>query len=849
MNIRNFFYSYTVIFFSVLMISCSSMVKDMKTMEIRYRNHAPYTVNYYFEIPNAKVLANETDPNYIPKNVLLNSTDKYYKNDRLTKVEEGKIGDMTQVFSPHFDGYKPASYFINQQVIRDDGKTEVNVYYDLDRVYVTFDMSPGDVLVDGVWKASVRKSDLYGSPLEAPVTLENAVDLAKRDGYDFIGWEPEFTGYYPKKNTTYTAKWKKQKSQYKVIHEIQNLYDETVYDSVVALDWTSAEVDHYYSYTPPAIEGCNTPAPIQIYIEESKDKNIKTVRYTRKRVSLVFDPNDENAKWPNDNSTGEKRVEGFVGASISRLLYGKELISNECKSYEPKLQNKSIVYWTNSLGEKVNTPAVLPNLSSSSEKLTAVWEMADAKYKVRVYYEDPLLESSAINKSGLNGNYKKVSGGDDKFIYIDEKDNCYVELYPNQIEDKNGKIGNTVSYPKESIELKTEYGYDLPEVIPTVVTEDGEAFVVVLYPRKDVTIEFNLNGGKIADKNSIESLKGKSGSRIVSGLPKNIGDDVNADDYPKLDGYEFVGWCKNSIDSNIERKFPECFPVADVEYIAKWNKTHQRYVVKYQEQEVSGEYSLIESFNRYKDGVEIKDLTGRIGEYTTLPSDLMGLRNMFNYDFPEIPEGFELEIINRIVEDDPDNYTVAEINYNRKKIIYIFDPKEGIWISGEKKDTQEKIIATGLYGQTIGDIGKVERENWTFWKWRMVLPEVQDVISNLPMTFGTENRTYEVVWFSNIIGSHINTTDKDIQIVIMEEGTLNEDSTIDYKFEVDIPYTGSWSFQWYIDGIPSGTERTLTEKLTLGKHLITVFAIERDIRDGYTGIENQFSKQITITVK
>ena len=106
----------------------------------------------------------------------------------------GYAGDLTKATSEQYIGFETKT--IEQQIIKEDGSTVVNIYYDRKIVKLTFDLDGGmietqdTIVLEGKYEAAVVKP-------------ENPV----KENYTFDGWDKTVPENFPANDETYIAKW------------------------------------------------------------------------------------------------------------------------------------------------------------------------------------------------------------------------------------------------------------------------------------------------------------------------------------------------------------------------------------------------------------------------------------------------------------------------------------------------------------------------------------------------------------------------------------------------------------------------------------------------------------------
>ena len=118
------------------------------------------------------------------------------------ETKTGKIGEYTNATPKTYEGYTVVEP-IKQVEIKADGNTIVYVYYDRKTVVLTFD------LVGGSGETKI----------EGKIGAKLTVEVPTKEGYNFVGWNPQLPETFPAENMTYTATWAK-KGDYVITYEL-----------------------------------------------------------------------------------------------------------------------------------------------------------------------------------------------------------------------------------------------------------------------------------------------------------------------------------------------------------------------------------------------------------------------------------------------------------------------------------------------------------------------------------------------------------------------------------------------------------------------------------------------------
>ena len=323
--------------------------------------------------------------------------------------------------------------------------------------------------------------------------------------FTFEGWykEKEFKNKVEKieKGTTgkltFYAKWSAIPSaSYKVIHLWQPVTGDTY-------------VEHERE-TPSGKVGAETTAAAKNY----PGFHVSTVQHTGGKIlQQKIEANDKTVvkiHYDRDIFTAKFNTDG-----------GNEIAERSCR-YETE---------------------ILPPATPIKDGFTFIgWEptlpaklMANTEYKAK-WTEEVLPEYKVEHwQQKLDGNGKACDAS--------HKDNTCYEL--KDTESNNGKK-NT----KTEAEAKTYTGFTSTGVVQEDINENGSTVVKIYYVRKDVTLTFDAQGGKI-DGQPNKTLSGKYGEKIESNAVPN----------PLRNADEFAEW---------KPAKPTAFPEKDTTYEAQW---------------------------------------------------------------------------------------------------------------------------------------------------------------------------------------------------------------------------------------------------------------------------------------
>ena len=260
----------------------------------------------------------------------------------------------------------------------------------------------------------------------------------------------------------------------------------------------------------------------------------------------------------------------------------------------------------------------------------------------------------------------------------------------------SGTTGTTAT-----VTLKPYPGFEPGTYTPETIAPGGNTVVRVYYNRKQITVTFKLDGGKIDGNPSDVTRSGKYGTPLIA--PVN----------PVKTGYTFSNWQPTSPAPSL----PSTFPAENATYTAQWTpagNTPYR-VEHYQESAISGgTYDLAHTDN-------LSGTTGTTATVTLKP-------------YPGFEPGtYTPETIA------PGGNTVVRVYYNRKQITVTFKPNGGK-IDGNPSD----VTRSGKYGAALTKPNDPIQDGYTFSNWQPTPPA-----PSLPSTFPAEDATYTAQWTPN----------------------------------------------------------------------------------------------------
>ena len=211
---------------------------------------------------------------YTVKHLLQNLADNDYTEDS-TEQKSGKSGTQTAAAAKSYEGFTAKA--IEQETIRADGTTVVEICYDRNTYTISYSSEYGD--------APASKPVKYGYIL----TAADLPDLTQAN-YSFNGWLLDGAsieaGYIVKKDITLTAQWDEIIASYTVKHLLQNLQDdsytqeETEQKSGKSGTQTAAAAKTYEGFTAKNFAQKTIQADGLTVVEIYYDRKTYTVSYS-----------------------------------------------------------------------------------------------------------------------------------------------------------------------------------------------------------------------------------------------------------------------------------------------------------------------------------------------------------------------------------------------------------------------------------------------------------------------------------------------------------------------------------------------------------------------------------------
>ena len=402
------------------------------------------------------------------------------------ETKHGYEGEQTQAEAKtDYDGFeldknKHPDGKITQVTINAGGSAVVDIYYVRKEVTLTFKLDGGKF---GESTGDKTVKGKYGETKVEGKELKDYITKPEKDGMQFAGWNTdkvETPASFPSKDTEYTAQWETPKEgSYKVIHWKQPIvgvtYTEKEEESLNGTvgDYTDAKQRTYQGFhvsTDKHLGGKITQQKI-----EADGKTVIDIYYDRNIVTVTFKDSDKVL------SSQSGRYEAKVLEPVT-----------------PEKEGHTFKQWN---------PTVPKTFPLENTECQAEW-FAEVlpKYKVEHWLQ-------AIDTN--NGKVYDASKHEN----------------PNYIK-KNTEIKSGKKDTQTAAVAKEYEGFETPTVTQEIIKADGSTVVKIYYVRKEVTLTFDPNGGKIGASTGVKEVKVRFGETIQE-------TDVST---PEKDDADFDGW-------------------------------------------------------------------------------------------------------------------------------------------------------------------------------------------------------------------------------------------------------------------------------------------------------------------
>lgn len=406
---------------------------------------------------------------------------------------------------------------------------------------------------------------------------------------------------------------------YTIIEEFESLDNDDFDSSLTKITSSETNPEGFLPTVPEGFE----------LLPENKtfENNVLTIKYTRKRITLTFDPN--GGEW--DLTEGVHQIKGKFGERLPLIDI------TEIKKIDAKFTG-----WTEDLNaETVTTVRIPETYPAENHTYYSVWDEVNSNYIVKVYEE--------------NLDYPEDATQAQKYTLV----------------AMNAAAG--VPGQKSNYKALSRYGFDVEffEQVTIKDIDEPSAVLEVFYNRRIFIYKFdldaayakwkNVDGKDHNDYHSERYIYGKYESdfteyscieccRDERNYINNNGEEVHGDIW------NFEGW--NEVGGKVDIKFTQ-----DRQYIAIWDKGPPEYTIKHLFEQADETYAPDSRFpdEKYSAGSEI--LT-KAKAYEGVPG---------YYALP-----FDQKKVNI------DNSTVVEIKYNRATVTVTMNANGGFFNRGEQ---------------------------------------------------------------------------------------------------------------------------------------------------------------------
>ena len=449
---------------------------------------------------------------------------------------------------------------IAQKEVKADGSTVVNVYYYRNTYAFNYDNN-------GLGSYTAATTAKYGTTVTDITPAENETGYPTATGYTFDGWykDQACTQQWvfesepmPANDVTVYAKWTPATANYTVKHEIEdNAGGYTITNegtktiegatvgsltNVVALEDEDANKiadDFYTKY--------DKPISIEQKVVEADGSTVVIAKYNRKTFTLKFDMNGHGEKSTCPDMTSK---------------WGKTLTD---PSYTPTEDGYTFEGW----------------YKDADCSDTREWNFATDVMPAK---DTTIYAKWTVNKTSYKVEHQIQGLGDDAStyttVYTDTTSFTNVDAFSqtaatakSETDTVTGDDGNPFTFTGMTPVLPIEQ---------KCVKADGSTTVVVKYNRKVYNINYELDGGALADGKSNPATY-VYGSTVATG-------DITA--VPAKAGYTFEKWVVKGTTGS-ESDFTGITPeqTGDLTLYAKWTPGTTTYVVAHYLENTSGVFN------------------------------------------------------------------------------------------------------------------------------------------------------------------------------------------------------------------------------------------------------------------
>lgn len=341
----------------------------------------------------------------------------YFYSDSNTEAQECytqtiRSGDSYDVPTPAISGYTPNRTAVKGTVSNEDAEKGIvaYVYYEPNKVKVTFDASGGEIFL-----AETEKNVLYNNiySYDADDETYTALPIPFRTGYKFLGWfTDEIGGTQIKEDTKVTA------LDEQTVYAHWEALEYTVYISYRYLDSTGKELnqsdwptgaqaetnvkvkcDSYYNISLPDYPGF-VRNPNSVSGTMGATDIAVTVTYTRQTYTLTIE-----YKYADDVADANKRGKTASETVTLTGIYGTpyDVSSPQIDGYAPSLKKVSGTMTSNTQITVIYSDYT-ELVSSEIEWGNLTFNLTDVVWNA----EDHQYEGHNYSPEAISGNYIKV---------------------------------------------------------------------------------------------------------------------------------------------------------------------------------------------------------------------------------------------------------------------------------------------------------------------------------------------------------------------------------------------------------------------------------------------------------
>ena len=303
---------------------------------------------YDFSIPVKKNLIlsarwTEGEVNYTVHHFLQNIENDDYTEEE-SQTLSGRTNALTQAATNEYEGFTPKEF--EQQNIKADGTTEINIYYDRNLITLIFDKTDSIAQWEEEWSSLAVDGKIvlkgkYGANVNAP-------DLPLKSGYG-TAWNENIQTVFTE-SKTYTVIYEAGNINYKVEHYLENSDDNnyTLYETVNMTgktgELTQASAKTYEHFTVRDFEQKTLTADTD---------NIVKIYYAMERFEVAF------------NTSGGNSV------ASQFIKYGNKVNEPETPEYEPHIFDG----WFITAEDETKTPFDFNTEITSTLTIHAKWKI------------------------------------------------------------------------------------------------------------------------------------------------------------------------------------------------------------------------------------------------------------------------------------------------------------------------------------------------------------------------------------------------------------------------------------------------------------------------------------------